>query len=284
VSESYDMAWSEVFDRLGSLPKYARVYGVPRGGAIVAGLLASRWANVVVARTPEDADCILDDIIDSGATKARYPGKPFHALVDKTGSDAAIGWVRFPWEHKAQHDDLADTVVRQLQAIGEDPTREGLRETPQRYLKAMREMTEGLRLDPREPLRKMFNETHDEIVVVRGIPFTSLCEHHLLPFSGTVDFAYLPAGAVVGLSKIPRFIHILAKRPQVQERLTAQIADIFCEVVAPRGAMVVVKGEHSCMRLRGVRSDGDMVTSVVRGVFKDKPEARAEALALFTRR
>ncbi len=177
--------------------------------------------------------------------------------------------------------DYHRSVLRDiLISIGENPDREGLQDTPKRWLKALHEMTEGLNEDPQVPLQRVFDEKHDEIVVVRGIDFTSVCEHHLLPFEGTVDFAYLPSGKVVGLSKIPRFIHTLARRPQVQEKLTGQIADEFQKALDPRGIMVRVQAVHSCMRLRGVRSDGSMVTSVVRGVFKDKPEARAEALAL----
>ena len=181
-----------------------------------------------------------------------------------------------------KHDtsDILDTVIRQLEFIGEDPTRAGLVDTPRRYLKALAEMTAGLHQDPAEPLKKVFDEDHDQVVCVRGMEFTSLCEHHLLGFTGVVHFAYVPNGKVVGLSKIPRMVNILARRPQVQERLTTQIVDTFCDTLHPAGAMAVIEGKHSCMSCRGVRSSGSMITSVVRGCFKEKPEARAEALAL----
>lgn len=285
-----DVAWSEVMERLPILSGPARVYGVPRGGAIVAGLMHAKHGKAVrLVGLPQLADVIVDDTIDSGRTRERLLAtldtKPlFLALFDRTGSDSQQPWLRFPWEHVDPTRDIGDTVVRQLQMIGEDPGREGLRETPQRYLKALQEMTSGLRADPSKPLLKVFNEDHDEIVMLKDTPFVSVCEHHLLPFTGTVDFAYLPKGKVVGLSKIPRFIEILARRPQVQERLTAQIADVFMETVEPLGVMVVVKAEHSCKLLRGARAPGQMVTSVVRGLFKEDEKARHEALALFAMR
>jgi len=240
---------------------------------------------IKVVGQPSTADFIVDDIIDSGATRDRmaadYGGIKFVAIVDKGDArDRELGWVVFPWEGRDETADIEDTVIRQLEFIGEDPTRDGLKDTPRRYIKALRELTAGMNADPAIPLGKVFDEHHDEIVVVRGIDFVSLCEHHLLPFSGQVDFAYLPVGKVVGLSKIPRFIQALASRPQVQERLTTQIADTFCDLVKPGGVVVVVRAQHSCMRLRGVKSTGEMVTSVVRGAFKDEPEARAEALTL----
>ena len=285
-----NMPWPEVMRRVHAMipNTVCTVYGVPRGGAVVAGLMhACAPDRLQLVSDPASADIIVDDIVDTGTTRARVlkelaerGRRPmFVALVDKTirGDQS---WIRFPWEEHDVTADIADTVIRQLQAIGEDPMRPGLKDTPKRYIKALMEMTAGLRMDPKEPLARVFDENHDEIVMVQGIDFVSLCEHHLLPFSGTVDFAYLPKGKVVGLSKIPRFIRILAQRPQVQERLTTEIADTFCEVVEPAGVMVVVRGVHSCMRYRGVRSDGNMLTSVVRGVFKDEPEARAEAMKL----
>lgn len=253
----------------------------------MAGLMAAANPQVRAVGVPQFADIIVDDIIDTGRTRARlreqFADIDFRSLFDRTGADKHEPQLRLPWEQVDQSRDIADTVVRQLQMVGEDPAREGLRETPQRYLRALQEMCSGLKADPTVPLGKVFDEDHDEVVILRSIPFVSLCEHHLLPFTGTVDFAYLPHGTVVGLSKIPRFIEILARRPQVQERLTAQLADVFMKHVEPLGVMVVVRGVHSCMHLRGVRSSGEMVTSVVRGVFKDVPAARAEVLHLISR-
>lgn len=181
---------------------------------------------------------------------------------------------------KATRDDAEAGIRTVLHYLGEDPDREGLAETPARFVRALEELCIGLAKDPAEPLGTVFDEEHDEIVCVKGMPFCSLCEHHLLGFTGVVHFAYVPKGKVVGLSKIPRMVETLARRPQVQERLTTQIAEVFTEKVQPLGVMVVIEGSHSCMSCRGVRSAGSMVTSVVRGCFKEKAEARAEAMAL----
>lgn len=296
MTEKIHFGWPDVMARLArihgaieytSVPEGDAVYGVPRGGAVVAGLLAAKYGYRVVDAA-EDADIIVEDIIDSGATRERIteqlsqgPYAPqFCALVDKQGADKGIGWVVFPWEERDESADIADTVVRQLELIGEDPTREGLKDTPRRYIKALQELCSGVGQDAAAPLAKTFNEDHDEIVCVKNMPFSSLCEHHLLGFTGVVHFAYVPKGKIVGLSKIPRMLHILASRPQVQERLATQIVETFDKALTPVGVMAVIEGRHSCMSCRGVRSQGEMVTSVVRGCFKDKPEARAEALAL----
>jgi GTP cyclohydrolase I len=288
------LSWSEVIERArwvaAEIRVGDRIFGVPRGGAIVAGLIAALRPDVVCVDDPLAASVMVDDIIDSGRTRDRFflgrSGESlvrFLALVDKTQGDRDLGWVVFPWEASDVTVDLESTVVRQLQMIGEDPTRPGMLDTPRRYLRALQELTAGLGQDPAAPLAKQFDESHNEIVCVRGIEFVSLCEHHLLPFVGAIDFAYVPNGKVVGLSKIPRMIEVLARRPQVQERLTTEIATVFESALRPLGVMVVVEGEHSCMRARGVKSKGSMVTSVVRGCFMEKPEARAEALALMRR-
>jgi GTP cyclohydrolase I len=283
------VTWGSVLRSLSGLEELVArhggltVYGVPRGGAIVAGLLAARCSTVKITEDPSQAEAILDDIIDSGRTREQYgklaPGVPFVALVDKR-KQLDLGWVVFPWERRDETSDIEDTVVRQLQFIGEDATREGLRDTPRRHVSALREFTSGLQVDAAALLRSFDAEGYDEIVALRDVEFVSLCEHHLLPFTGRVHFAYLPSDRIVGLSKIPRMIDALARRPQVQERLTHQIASTFAAALSPRGVAVVVEGEHTCMALRGARAKGRMVTSVVTGVFRDKPEARAEVMAL----
>lgn len=168
-----------------------------------------------------------------------------------------------------------------LEMIDEDPGREGLEDTPQRVVRALLEMTEGRHQDPKEILGTVFEEPYDEMVLVQGIRFHSLCEHHMMPFTGTCDVAYIPneKGRVVGLSKIPRLVHCFAKRLQVQERMTQQIAGAMEEHLEPRGVGVVVRGYHSCSEARGVRSRNQMVTSDLRGVFREGP-VRAEFLAL----
>lgn len=180
---------------------------------------------------------------------------------------------------------VLEGIAAALELVGEDPTREGLVDTPSRWLKAFREMTSGSAITAEQALATAFDaEGYDEIIAVVGVPFVSLCEHHLLSFSGEVDVAYVPSGRIVGLSKIPRWVEAVSRRLQVQERMTVMIADGIEQVLKPQGVAVLVRGSHSCMRCRGVRSPGEMVTSKVGGVFMDVPEARAEVLALFDAR
>jgi len=170
-------------------------------------------------------------------------------------------------------------VVELLNWMGEDPGREGLQDTPKRVAKALREMSEGLRADPASVMGTVFNETSDHMIVVRGIKFSSLCEHHLLPFTGVAAVGYIPNGCVIGLSKIPRLVELFAKRPQVQERMTNQIAKSLMDHLNPLGVGVVIRAHHSCMGCRGVRQpDAEMITSCVLGCMKDDQRARSELL------
>ncbi len=175
------------------------------------------------------------------------------------------------------------TAVREiLIALGEDPDREGLIETPDRVARMYTEMFQGLHQQPGTHLSKMFTqETYDEMVVVRDIEFASMCEHHLLPFTGRAHVAYIPNGRVVGLSKIPRVVETLSRRPQLQERLTQQIAELLMDHLDAKGVGVVLEGSHSCMTIRGVRKPGStFVTSAMVGLFRDRHATRAEFLSL----
>jgi GTP cyclohydrolase IA len=182
----------------------------------------------------------------------------------------------------------AERAVRELLlACGEDPDREGLRETPKRVAKAYLEMFGGLYTDPDAVLDKTFDECHDELVLVTDIPMYSTCEHHLVPFHGVAHVGYIPneQGKVTGLSKLARLVDLYAKRPQVQERLTSQVADALVRKLAPRGVIVVVEAEHLCMAMRGVRKPGARTTtSAVRGMLRSSATSRAEALALINGR
>ena len=172
-------------------------------------------------------------------------------------------------------------------AVGEDPDREGLRDTPARVARAYQEMFAGLYTDPDEVLDTMFDEHHDELVLVKDIPLYSTCEHHLVPFHGIAHVGYIPGedGRVTGLSKMARLVDLYAKRPQVQERLTSQIADAVMRKLDPRGVIVVIEAEHLCMAMRGVRKPGAVTTtSAVRGQFKTDAASRAEALDLILRK
>jgi len=168
-----------------------------------------------------------------------------------------------------------------LAAVGEDADREGLLETPARVARMYAEMFAGLHSDPGRHLAKVFTEDYDEIVLVRDITFTSMCEHHLLPFSGKAHIAYLPDGKVVGLSKLARVTEEVARRPQVQERMTQTIADLIEDRLSARGVAVVIESTHSCMTMRGIRKPGSLcLTSAMRGVFRDDSKTRAEVLGL----
>ena len=176
---------------------------------------------------------------------------------------------------------IAAAVREMLEAIGEDTAREGLRRTPLRVAEMYAELFAGLAMDPQEILRTSFEERHEDVVVLRDIPFHSLCEHHLLPFFGNVQVGYIPNGRVAGLSKIARVVDAFAWRPQLQERLTGQVADCILETLRPDGMAVVVEAEHLCLSLRGVKKPGTrVVTSAVRGQFERSAVTRSEFLSL----
>jgi GTP cyclohydrolase I len=168
-----------------------------------------------------------------------------------------------------------------LEAVGEDPDRPGLVDTPHRVAKMYHEMFAGLRSDPARHLRVTFAEDYDELVLIRDIPFNSMCEHHLLPFNGVASIAYLPKGKVTGLSKLARVVEEVSRRPQVQERMTRTIADLIESELDTSGVAVVIEAEHSCMSIRGIRKSGSItVTSALRGLFKTNQASRSEVMAL----
>ena len=175
-----------------------------------------------------------------------------------------------------------ERAVREiLAAVGEDPDREGLLETPARVARMYAEMFSGLRQDPRIHLQKFFVEKYDEIVLVRDISFNSMCEHHMLPFMGRAHIGYLPNGRVIGLSKLARVVEVVSKRPQVQERMTEEIADLLVEELDAKGVAVVIEATHSCMAIRGVRKPGSVcVTSAMKGVFRANLSSRSEVMTL----
>jgi GTP cyclohydrolase IA len=206
------------------------------------------------------------DYLAARILNGRHGGGPVEKAVDLARIEAAVREI--------------------LLAVGEDPDRDGLKETPSRVARAYAELFAGLRVDPREVLTTTFEANHDELVLVRDIAVTSLCEHHLLPFHGMAHIGYVPGpdGRITGLSKLARLVEAYARRPQVQERLTAQIADLLMERLNPRGAIVVLECEHMCMAMRGVQKGGARtVTSAVRGMLRDDAKSRAEAMSLIIR-
>ena len=214
--------------------------------------------------------------------------------VDNDLDDACVGAPGDTEESKAQTEGQGahavdrpriERAVREiLLAIGEDPDRESLRETPGRVARMYAELFAGLHLDPSRHLRKVFTENYDELVLVRDISFNSMCEHHLLPFMGVAHVGYLPRGKVTGLSKLARVVEEVSHRPQVQERMTHQIADLMAQELDAKGVVVVLEATHTCMTIRGIRKPGSLtVTSAVRGLFKTNQLSRAEVMTLINR-
>lgn len=261
----------------------ARVYPIPRGG-IPAAYAIGRYVDFQLVASPEEADYIVDDLIDSGATIDRIlqnlarPGAgrcvfkeppEVVVLLDKRMEKWGPRWVVFPWEGDAVGG-LEDNIRRTLQFIGEDPERGGLLETPARVAKAWEHWAGGYQLDPLEILKTFDDgaESVDEMVIVKNIPFYTHCEHHMAPFFGTATVGYVPNGKIVGLSKLSRVVDAFARRLQVQERLTTQIADAINEGLSPKGVGVIVTARHLCMESRGIRQQGsETITSALRGVM-----------------
>ncbi|MBV9125402.1 MAG: GTP cyclohydrolase I FolE [Planctomycetes bacterium] len=200
------------------------------------------------------------------------PGRARRPLVDNLNG---------PRSGAVDLDRIQAAVREILLAVGEDPEREGLRETPERVARMYAELFAGLRKDPREMLQKTFTQKYDEMVLVKDIGFESMCEHHLLPFFGKAHVAYLPKGKIVGLSKLPRAVEVLSRRPQVQERMTEELADLLMEYLDARGVGVILEATHTCMAIRGIRKPGSLcTTSAMRGAFKNNHSTRAEMMAL----
>ncbi|WP_377888788.1 GTP cyclohydrolase I FolE [Alkalihalobacillus sp. R86527] len=183
---------------------------------------------------------------------------------------------------EVNHGKIEEAVKMILEAVGEDPEREGLEDTPKRVARMYEEIFQGLNQDPKEHFQTIFGEDHEELVLVKDIPFYSTCEHHLVPFFGKAHVAYIPKGGkVTGLSKLARAVEAVTKRPQLQERITSTIANTMVDTLEPHGVMVVVEAEHMCMTMRGVKKPGSStVTSAVRGIFETDTAARAEVLGL----
>ncbi len=208
---------------------------------------------------------------------------PFENVSSNSGSMALDDAPAVSSEGVAPVDlDRIRRAVREiLSAVGEDPDREGLQETPDRVARMYTEVFRGLHQDPRVHLQKTFTQKYDEMVLIKDIQFESFCEHHLLPFTGKAHVAYLPNGKVIGLSKIPRVLDVLSKRPQMQERLTEELADLLMRELDAKGVAVVMEASHSCMTVRGVhKPQSSFVTSAMRGSFKERLATRSEVLSL----
>jgi GTP cyclohydrolase IA len=273
------------------------VCGVSPDGCVAAVVLAAHLTATVLDR-PRAGCLLVDATLDDGRPfewainevnwrQETGSGCGMAAVYKVAGSPSMVAFTcltlngrpDLPW-HTSGTSDAENAVRTLLREIGDDPTRDGLRDTPARVLRSFREMTAGARVNPADVLRQTFEVQHDEMVVLRDVAFTSVCEHHLLPFVGEVSIGYLP-GKVVGISKLARLVECYARRLQVQERLTTQLADAVERHLEAKGVGVLVSALHSCMSCRGVKQAGArMITSAVRGAMKDEGPARAEWLNL----
>lgn len=279
------ITWGEVFSILTLFEEKYKdyiVYGIPKGGMIAAGFLK----NMLTTYDPSKAGIFLDDLIDSGATKKKYklmyPNTPFVALFDKP-LEGITDWLIFPWEsdHPVREDTVEQNIVRLLEYIGEDPKREGLLKTPERVVKSYSELFAGYKKKPAELMTVFEKETYDEMVICKDIEIYSTCEHHMLPFFGKAHIAYIPDKKVIGLSKLPRLLEVFARRLQIQERIGEQVTEALMTHLKPLGAACIIEAKHTCTCSRGVNKQNSvMITSSLKGVFKDNHAAREELMQL----
>jgi len=262
-----------------------KIYGVPRGGVYVASMVKALFLkDVLVMKSPENADIIFDDIVDSGATKKQYKdkhNKPFFDLVSCLTDIKKGEWIVFPWEGLQDETAPTENVRRILEFIGDDPKREGLLETPDRVVKSWGRLYGGYHKKVEDVLKVFKDDSSDEMVILKNIEFYSTCEHHMQPFFGVAHIAYIPNGKVIGISKLARILEIFARRLQIQERLTSQISEALMEHLEPLGAACMIEAKHFCMVARGVEKQSSvMVTSSLLGDFKTDPATRQEFLSL----
>ena len=268
---------------------YIKIFPVPRGGlfpALILAGLATPKHNLIfkIVAKPEDADIIIDDILDTGATRNQYAEKyeylPFFVMLDKNINQIK-DFVIFPWEAANGESPAEDNIRRILQAIGEDPKREGLLETPKRVVKSWKEIYSGYNQDPAALLKTFTEGACDEMVILRDIEFYSNCEHHMQPFFGKAHVGYIPNGKVVGISKLARLVEVFARRLQIQERLTMQVTQALDEHLDPHGSACVIEAQHFCMKCRGVlKQNSIMVTSSLTRAFKNDHKTRDEFLKM----
>lgn len=284
------------------------IYGVPRGGVLLAYAVGQDLiGKSVVNGTMSDEEVrarpdilVVDDIVDSGATRAAYASNPFFALHAKKPFDAyrdifghspfhptmflrEVGevWIKYWWEVGSEDQGPEHNITRLLEYIGEDPNREGLKETPTRVLRSYDEIFAGYKADPESVFTIFDGEEYDQMVLLRDVELYSVCEHHMQPFFGKAHIAYIADGKIIGVSKLARLMEIFSRRLQVQERIGEQIVDALMKHLKPKGAACVIEARHMCMCARGVgKQNSIMVTSSLRGAFKDEDSARAEFMNL----
>lgn len=299
MADTLIMTWDELkgraFEIAGRYPKGTTFFGIPRGGIVPAQLIAGfKDFEHEVVYSPDEAEVIVDDIFDSGATAKLWQrrceaipmpahssrkARAFEFMVHKPAEGLLGHWIQFPWE-KSATEDPEDHVRRLLEALGEDPSREGLSDTPRRYLAFLRGFTT---VEPFK-LTTFDAEGCDEMIVQAPIPFFSICEHHLAPFFGHAAVAYIPNGKIVGLSKLTRLVEKHSRRLQNQERITKGIANELIEALGCEGVAVSLRARHMCMEMRGPKThDVYTTTTTLLGQFKEDPRTRSEYIQRITK-
>lgn len=283
--------------------KYAYIYGVPRGGCIVATALSFKLGIPLIDDQLTKDTLVVDDIIDSWTTRYKYNEYDFACLHIKSNKDPRIevdlytsmvnsktffttttainkkDWINYFWE--ADETPAEDAVIRLIEMIGEDPNREGLKDTPKRVIKAWQEMTSGYNQDVENIVTTFNEEVYDEIVLLKDIEFYSMCEHHMLPFFGKAHVAYIPDKSLIGVSKLARIVNVFSRRLQIQERLSNQITKAINETINPKGSACIIEAQHLCMTMRGVQKQKSvMTTSSLTGIFLTQPSSKQELMRL----
>ena len=286
------LAASEIADAGSNLNRDIVLYGIPRGGIYAALLISEALTRIGVKNTltdiPNASDVIVDDIRDTGNTIERVlnnitdfeGGSRMVSVLYRGSPSKTKAWIVFPWEQMTSESGPQENVTRMIQYIGEDVSREGLRDTPSRVVRSWSTLFGGYKQQPQDILRCFEDGACDEMVLLKDIEFYSHCEHHIMPFHGRVHIGYLPNKRVVGVSKLARLVEMYSRRLQIQERLGQQIADAIMEHVGARGAACMIEAQHFCMTSRGVQKQNSiMVTSALRGCMREEA-ARDEFLRL----
>ena len=274
---------------------YIALYGVPRGGAIVAAALSQSLNLPLITlfeedrkRNPDKQILIVDDLVDSGTTRMKWTGWDFACLHKKKkasipityyAKEIANEWIEYFWESNEMP--AEDAAIRLIQMIGEDINRDGLKETPKRFVKSWQHLFSGYKVNPGSIIKCFEGDGYNQIVLLRDIEMYSTCEHHILPFIGKAHIAYIPDKKVIGISKLARLLEIFSRRLQIQERICEQVTQAIMTHLQPLGAACVIEAEHLCMRMRGVQKQNSvMVTSSLKGVFLENLATREEFLRL----
>lgn len=268
---------------------HSDIFGVPKGGVPLAMRLSDLSGLPITPEVTGPRTLIVDDIVDSGRTMARFPNNDFLSIYWSGRCDpptfylhcSGDEWIHFWWEGTDQTSSIEDAVMRLLQYIGEDVHREGLIDTPKRVIKSYSHLFSGYSQKPEDILTTFSADGYDEMVLLKDIELYSMCEHHMLPFIGKAHVAYIPDKKIIGISKLARLVEIYARRLQIQERIGAQITSAIMKYLQPKGAACIIEAQHLCMKMRGVEKQNSvMVTSSLTGIFLDKPSVREELLRL----